>query len=94
MYSIVRTKIFERSYKRLERSGAKRQIFTDLENIIDVLASGRPLVSKYHDHKLIGELAGYRECHVRPNLLLIYQINDNILVLVLVDIGFHPQLFS
>lgn len=94
MYGIVRTRIFERSYGRLKQSGIKKQVINDIESIIDVLASGKSLSVKHRDHKLTGYFDGYRECHVRPNLLLIYQIDHGSLVLILVDIGSHPHLFG
>jgi len=94
MYRIVRTKSFERSYKKLKQSGIKEQIINDIKNIIDTLASGKSLLSKHRDHKLVGYFDGYRECHVRPNLLLIYQIDHGNLILILVDIGSHPYLFG
>ncbi|MDO8633224.1 MAG: type II toxin-antitoxin system YafQ family toxin [Candidatus Wildermuthbacteria bacterium] len=94
MYRIVRTKVFERSYKRLKQSGIKKQVIDGLKNIIDTLALGKTLASKYRDHKLTGYFSEYRECHVRPNLLLVYQIDRGNLILVLVDIGSHPYLFG
>ncbi|MDO8633174.1 MAG: type II toxin-antitoxin system YafQ family toxin [Candidatus Wildermuthbacteria bacterium] len=94
MYRIVRTKVFERSYKRLKQSGIKKQVIDGLKNIIDTLALGKTLASKHRDHKLTGYFSGYRECHVRPNLLLVYQIDRGNLILVLVDIGSHPYLFG
>ena len=94
MYRIIRTKGFERSYKRLKQSGIKEPALRDIENIIDTLALGKSLPAKHQDHKLTGYLIGYRECHVRPNLLLIYQINHGNLMLILVDIGSHPYLFG
>ena len=94
MYKIVRTKIFERSYRKLRQSGIKKQIINDIRSTIDVLASGKSLSAKHYDHKLTGYFDGYREYHVRPNLLLVYQIDHGNLILILVDIGSHPYLFS
>ena len=94
MYRIVRTKLFERSYGKLKQSGIKKQVINDIKNIIDSLALGELLPPKHRDHKLAGYFSGYRECHVRPNLLLIYQIGQGNLVLILVDIGSHPYLFG
>ena len=94
MYEIIRTKTFERSYKKLKQSGIKKQVIHDIKSIIDALASGKPLSAKHRDHKLTGYFEGYRECHVRPNLLLVYQIDHGNLVLILVDIGSHPYLFG
>lgn len=94
MYQVIRTKLFERSYKRLKQSGVKKEVVSDLQDVIDVLASGKSLSKKHSDHKLTGQFQGYRECHVRPNLLLIYQIDQGNLLLILVDIGSHPYLFG
>jgi mRNA interferase YafQ len=94
MYRIIRTKVFERSYRRLKQSGVKELVLADLRSIIDTLALGKSLSPKHQDHKLTGYFSGYRECHVRPNLLLIYQIDHGNLILVLVDIGSHPYLFG
>jgi len=94
MCKIIRTKVFERSYRRLKQSGIKELIFHDLKSIINILALGKSLPAKHRDHKLIGHFGGYRECHVRPNLLLVYQIDRGNLILILVDIGSHPYLFG
>ena len=94
MYRIIRTKSFEHSYKKLKRSGIKGQIINDIENVIGALALGKSLPARHRDHKLTGHFDGYRECHVRPNLLLVYQIDHGDLVLVLVDIGSHPYVFG
>ena len=59
-----------------------------------MLARGEMLDAKYRDHKLQGDYAGYRECHIRADLLLIYQVRERLLVLVLVDIGSHAYLFE
>lgn len=93
MYLISRTKDFEKSYKKLKQSGKlKKQTKDSLLNAIDVLASGNTLPSEYKDHKLKGELSHYRECHIRGNLLLVYRIQKERLLLVLVDIGTHSHL--
>lgn len=62
--------------------------------MIDALASGKKLDARYLDHQLSGELEDYRECHIKNDLLLVYQKHDNILILLLVDIGSHSQLFG
>jgi len=53
---------------------------------------GVPLDEKYKDHMLKGEYASFRECHVKPDLLLVYKIDSN--VLKLVEIGSHSELFD
>lgn len=93
MYLIARTKDFEKSFKRVRRSGKlNKQAINNLEEAITLLASGRQLPKKYSDHRLIGELKQYRECHIKEDLLLVYQIRQTELLLVLVDIGSHSYL--
>lgn len=94
MYLIQPTKNYEKSYLKLLKSGAKKKVFDDIALVIDVLARGEMLDTKYRDHKLQGDYAGYRECHIRADLLLIYQVRERLLVLVLVDIGSHAYLFE
>jgi len=90
MYLVVKTKDFEKSYKRIKLSGKlKKRARDNLVEVIDVLAAGKKLLSKYEDHQLKGELRHYRECHIKGNLLLVYQIHKKELVLILVDIGTH-----
>lgn len=93
MYLITRIKDFERSFRRIRRSGKfKKQAKASLMEAIDILASGRKLPQVYKDHQLDGELKYYRECHIKGDLLLVYQIRKSELLLVLVDIGTHSYL--
>lgn len=94
MYLIQPTKDYERSYMKLLRSGAKKKVFDDIAFVVDTLACGKVLDAKYRDHKLQGDYVGYRECHIRTDLLLIYQIREKSLVLALMDIGTHSYLFG
>jgi len=75
-------------------SGIKDEVFGELDNVGDVLASGGTLSKKYRDHKLNGDYKGYRECHIKGDLLLVYQIKNKELILLLVDIGSHSYLFE
>ena len=93
MYLIARTKDFEKSFKRIKRSGKlKKQAKDNLTEAISILASGRKLPNEYKDHQLTGDLGRYRECHIKGNLLLVYQIQKEELLLVLVDLGTHSYL--
>lgn len=93
MYFVVRTKDFEKSYKRIKRSGKlKKQVKEKLEKAITILSLGKKLSDEYQDHQLTGELMAYRECHIKGDLLLVYKIHKNKLLLVLVDIGTHSYL--
>ncbi len=94
MYRIRPTKRFVKSIGKLERSGLKREVFVEIENVVSQLAAGEKLATNYRDHQLQGELSAYRECHIRGDLLLLYQVIDKELVLVLIDIGSHSQLFG
>lgn len=95
MYIIQRTKSFDRSLWRLKKSGnIKTETFEILMKVIDVIASGSNLESHFKDHALKGEYEGFRECHIRSDLLLIYKIENRNFILVLVDIGSHSHLFG
>ena len=90
MYHKHYTKRFQKSFKKIIHSGKiKRE---EVEFVADTLASGNKLISKYQDHALHGSQRGLRECHIRGNILLIYEIKDLELVLVLINIGNHSEL--
>ena len=59
-----------------------------------MIADNPPLDSNHQDHALQGEYTGYRECHIEPDLLLIYKKQDDILVLVCFRLGSHSELFK
>ncbi len=88
MYEIFRTKSFKKDYKKLTKN--EKDL---VKNIIFKLANGETLEEKYKDHKLIGDYIGCRECHIKPDLLLIYRYDNNILELALVRTGSHSELF-
>ncbi len=94
MYTIRRLKGFEISVKRLKHSGIKISLKKKIEQTIDLLAVGKELPQSYKDHKLSGEFKGFRECHIKGDLLLIYKIEKDNLILILVDIGSHSELFN
>jgi len=58
------------------------------------LAEDAILEPKYKDHALVGNFAGCRECHIKPNLLLVYKITEDILELALIEVGNHAELFG
>jgi len=89
---IVQSRRFKKSYKRVHRyKRFDREIFI---YIIQQLAVKKKLQEKYKDHALTGALKRYRECHIAPDILLIYEIDNNVLTLTLVNIGNHAQLFK
>lgn len=94
MYTIVPTEQYQKSLQKLLRGGVAQSLRRDMERVIDTLAAGQALPVANRDHQLKGPLKAYRECHIRPDVLLVYQKRENELVLVLIDIGSHSQLFS
>lgn len=93
MYLIHRVSSFKKSYKKLKNSGIRQTVWSDLGFVIDTLASGTNLPEIYQDHELKGEYLGYRECHIKGDLLLIYVIEKEKLILILANIGSHSELF-
>ena len=89
MYNIFRVSSFKKDYKKLNTQEKEA-----LKNVITILANGNTLEEQYKDHKLIGNYLGCRECHVQPDLLLIYKIDNDILELALVRTGKHSKLFK
>ncbi len=88
MYQIFRTTSFKKDYKKLSQKNKNI-----LKEVIIKLVNNEVLEEKYKDHKLIGDYLGCRECHVKPDLLLIYRIDNQVLELALVRIGNHSDLF-
>lgn len=95
MYRIVPTKQFEHSYKKLRRSGQfSASAKQTLEEAITCLANDEKLPPSFRDHQLTGELKPYRECHIKGDVVLVYQKQEGRIVLVLVDIGSHSEVFG
>lgn len=85
---IIPTGRFHKDYALMVRRGKD---MTRLEAVIDQIASREPLQQRYRDHALSGDLEGCRDCHVEPDWLLIYWIDD--VTLHLVRTGTHSDLF-
>ena len=91
-YKIVKTRRFKTAFKRIKQlSGFKLSVF---EDVVNTLAEGKKLDKQRKDHQLTGNLQDFRECHISPDILLIYQVDEGVLVLTLVNIGNHGQLFK
>ncbi|MBQ5441083.1 MAG: type II toxin-antitoxin system YafQ family toxin [Firmicutes bacterium] len=91
MYKIKYTTAFKKGYKRMKKRGAD---LTLLNNVISKLRQREKLDGKYKDHALEGTLSGFRECHIQPNWLLVYLIENDILTLTLINTGTHADLFN
>ena len=88
---IVWTTQFKKDYKL----ALKRHLNIDLlDDIIRALSRGETLPEKNKDHPLSGDWIGHRECHILPDWLLIYRIEDDVLVLTLARTGTHSDLFG
>lgn len=84
-----RTSQFKKDVKRMGNRGNKFEVFKE---VIRKLVAGESLDSKYRDHLLVGQYKGTRECHIEPDWLLIYEVNET--ELLLVRTGTHSDLFK
>ncbi len=89
-YKIVQTSKFKKDLKIAKKRGYDLSL---IGNIVDKLANGETLDSKYKDHILIGNYLNCRECHITPDWLLIYEISNGELILYLTRTGTHSDLF-
>ena len=90
-YGLRATSKFKKNYKRMQKRGLKKE---ELQKVVELLRNGKKLDIKYKDHALKGQFKEYRECHINPDWLLVYEIRDDILVLTLIDTGSHADLFN
>jgi len=92
MRTIDRPGSFKRDYKREAKGQHRATLNADLLTVLKALVTDQPLDARYRDHPLVGDWVGYRECHIKPDLLLIYRkIGDDLLVLA--RLGSHSELF-
>lgn len=91
MRRIERTSRFKRDYKRESRGRHRMYLDAILVPVLEALANDRPLEPRRHDHALSGEWRDYRDCHLKPDLLLIYQKSGSD-ILRLVRLGSHAEL--
>lgn len=92
----MRTEL-ENSYKRDYKRALSQGIITDLvlleiDKITQSILLGKPLPPKYKDHPLKGDYAGYRDCHIKFDLVLVYRVQDD--TLYLSRIGRHSDIFK
>lgn len=89
-YEVKFTSQFKKDLKQAKK---QRKDTEKLYAVIEKLANGEPLEEKYRGHDLIGNYKGCRECRVEPDWLLIYGIDNGVLVLMLYRVGSHSELF-
>ena len=93
MRAIERASAFKRDYKREAKGQHRATLDNELRHVLVALVTEQSLDVKYRDHDLSGDWAGYRECHIKPDLLLIYRKSDAD-TLRLARLGSHSELFG
>jgi len=91
MYKVKTTNQYKKDLKRVADN---RNLVVEIENVVKLLANNDiPLPQKFRDHSLKGQFAEFRECHIRPDWLLVYKKDKNELVLLLIRTGTHAHIF-
>lgn len=89
-YEVQYSNEFKKGLKKLKNDKISLNL---VRNIIKKLANNEILEPKYKDHKLIGKYMGFIECHIKPDLLLIYKKENKTLILMCIALGSHSDLF-
>ena len=90
MLKLVPSTRFKRDLKLAQKRGLDLGL---LRSVINTLAAEEPLAPKFRDHDLTGAYAGFRECHIQPDWLLVWEQNDTQLTLLMLNTGTHSDLF-
>lgn len=91
VYGVSMSSQFKKDLKKVVK---QRKDLIKLEKVITYIALAKPLPEKYHNHQLSGNYAGCFECHIEPDWLLIYRIDNNVLILYLLRTGSHSELLD
>jgi len=91
MLTLQPTKQFKKDRKLAIKRGLP---MNELDVVIETLQDEKPLEPKYFDHALVGNYAGFRECHIRPDWLFLYAVDGKNLILVASRTGTHSDLFE
>ena len=90
MLNIVLSNRFKKDLKTISKRNDNLDL---LDEVVSTLAEQKPLPEKNKDHPLTGDFIGFRECHIQPDWLLIYRVEDEDLILFLSRTGIHSYLF-
>jgi len=90
MLNLQTTAQYRKDRKRAIKRGLPMNL---LDDVLDLLIEEKPLDLKHNDHELKGKYAGFRECHIQPDWLLIYAIDKGNLILTTTRTGSHSDLF-
>lgn len=94
MYELAFSKSFRKSIKRLAQANDYKVVNERLEVIIEYIRKRKIIDQGYKDHALQGVYVGYRECHIKPDVLLLYEVDEKLQIITLVNIGSHSELFG
>jgi len=70
-----------------------KKLVKDVEHVISILESDESLPRRYRDHRLSGDMRQYRELHVRPDMLLVYEKHEEVLIIFLITVSSHSEIF-
>jgi mRNA interferase YafQ len=91
----MRTPVFSKRFrKELDKCRKRGLNLAEIQAVMLVLMNDEPLEVKHHDHPLAGEFVGCRECHIRPDWLLVYLLNDEDNSISFLRTGTHADLFE
>ena len=91
IYHLKFTAAYKKGYRRAKKRGMDVNL---LDAVVEELRNGRKLDPKYRDHALHGDFEGFRECHIQPDWLLVYLVENDVLTLTLTDTGTHADVFD
>ena len=91
LLELKQTTQFKKDLRRMSKRGVDMDL---LDEVIMLLRERKPLPQKYNDHPLTGNWAGHRDCHIQPDWLLIYRIDNDALILTATRTGSHSDIFQ
>lgn len=92
MLELFKTKAYKKSIKKYSKLSKFK--IEEVESVIKTIQKREHLDQKFRDHELKGVFQGIRECHIKSDLLLLYQIDESEPILILVNLGTHSELFE
>ena len=94
MRTIKYTSAFKKDYKREKKGQHRNTLDAELQTVLELLQADEALPEKYRDHALVSNWVGHRDCHIKPDLVLIYKKTEEgeLLILNLVRLGSHSEL--
>ncbi|WP_425919512.1 type II toxin-antitoxin system YafQ family toxin [Acinetobacter sp. TSRC1-2] len=94
MRTIKYTSAFKKDYKREKKGPHRNSVDSELQTALELLQADEPLSEKYRDHALVSNWEGHRDCHIKPDLVLIYKKTEEseLLILELARLGSHSEL--